>query len=123
MKIKIKRVYEPAERGDRTRVLVDRFWPRGVSKDDVPVWLKDVAPSNTLRSWYGHVPERWVSYRAKYRKELAANPDAVLKLKSLTKRGIVTLVYGPRDTKRNQAVVLAEFLQSHESRPKPRRPA
>ena len=66
MKIKIKRIYEPAERSDGTRVLVDRLWPRGIPKEDVSVWMKDIAPSSALRSWYSHVPERWASFRAKY---------------------------------------------------------
>jgi uncharacterized protein YeaO (DUF488 family) len=112
MKIKIKRVYEPAKRGDGKRVLVDGLWPRGIAKEDVPHWLKEIAPSETLRKWFHHEPRKWSSFRAKYRKELTANPEAVQTLKRMAKRGPVTLLYGAKDTEHNQAVVIAEFLKS-----------
>lgn len=112
MKVQIKRVYDPKESSDGLRVLVDRLWPRGISKDKVDVWLKDVAPSDTLRDWYNHIPMRWVSFRAKYRKELMANPDAVLQLQNMVGRKAVTLLYGARDTERNQAVVLVDYIRA-----------
>ena len=110
MKIRIKRVYEPAEKADGLRVLVDRLWPRGIAKTRIDLWLKDIAPSTDLREWYGHVPEKWPQFRTKYRKELAGNDEAVAALKRAGKGKTVTLLYGARDTERNQAQVIAEFL-------------
>lgn len=111
-KLKLKRAYEPAEAGDGRRVLVDRIWPRGVSKDEahVDLWLKEVAPSTALRKWFGHDPARWSEFRERYFKELRANP-AVENLRQIMAAGPVTLVYGAKDTQHNQAVALAEFLQ------------
>jgi uncharacterized protein YeaO (DUF488 family) len=111
MTIKIKRVYEPAARGDGLRVLVDRLWPRGVKKDAIDLWLKEIAPSAALRKWYGHVPEKWPAFRTRYRKELSGNPDAVAQLRAAGKGKTVTLLFGARDTERNQAAVIAEFLK------------
>lgn len=111
-KLKLKRAYAPAEPGDGQRVLVDRIWPRGVSKAEahVDLWLKAIAPSTPLRKWFGHQPERWPEFRRRYREELKANP-AVEELRQVMAKGPVTLVYGAKDTERNQAVVLAEYLQ------------
>ena len=108
----VKRAYEPAGPGDGQRVLVDRLWPRGVSKDEakIDVWLKDVAPSTALRKWFDHRPERWSEFRRRYRDELMANP-AMDSLRRIIAKGPTTLIYGARDTERNQAVVLAEHLQ------------
>ena len=110
--LKLKRAYEPAETGDGRRVLVDRIWPRGVSKDEahIDLWLKEVTPSTGLRKWFGHKPERWDEFRRRYRDELKANP-AVDTLRQIIAEGAVTLVYGAKDTRRNQAVALSEFLQ------------
>lgn len=110
--IRIKRIYEPPASTDGQRVLVDRVWPRGVSKAeaDLTLWLKDVAPSTGLRQWFGHDPARWAEFRKCYRAELDANPDAVAKLRALAAKGPLTLLYGARDTEHNQAVVLAEYL-------------
>jgi uncharacterized protein YeaO (DUF488 family) len=110
MKIRVKRVYEPAEKADGLRVLVDRLWPRGIAKTRIDLWLKDIAPSTELREWYGHVPEKWPQFRAKYRKELSGNEEAVTALKRAGKGKTVTLLYGAGDTERNQAQVIAEFL-------------
>ncbi len=111
-KLKLKRAYEPAEPGDGRRVLVDRLWPRGVSKAEARIddWLKDVAPSTALRKWFGHKPERWTAFRERYREELKANP-AVETLRQIIAEGHTTLVYGAKDTEHNQAVALAEYLQ------------
>jgi uncharacterized protein YeaO (DUF488 family) len=108
----IKRVYEPAKPGDGLRVLVDRLWPRGVSKAKAKLdhWMKDVAPTPGLRTWFGHKPERFAEFRKRYREELAANP-AVGELRKLGKRRRVTLLYGARDPKINQAVVLLAALK------------
>ena len=110
--IRLKRAYAPASADDGIRLLVDRMWPRGVSKQKIAAqaWLKDIAPSTELRQWFGHVPERWEEFRKRYARELDANPDAVAELRKWLKHGRVTLVYGARDEERNQAVALREYL-------------
>ncbi len=110
--ISIKRIYEPAARADGTRILVDRIWPRGISKDDahLALWLKDIAPSTELRKWFGHDPERWTEFRRRYRSELARNPAAVKLLKEHVRKGTVTLVYAARDSEHNNARVIAEVV-------------
>jgi uncharacterized protein YeaO (DUF488 family) len=111
-RLRLKRAYEPAEPGDGRRVLVDRIWPRGVSKAEAHIddWLKEVAPSTALRKWFGHKPERWTEFRKRYREELKDNP-AALELRRIMAEGPVTLVYGAKDKERNQAVALAEYLE------------
>jgi uncharacterized protein YeaO (DUF488 family) len=113
--ITIKRAYEPAEASDGQRVLVDRIWPRGVSKEELhaDAWLRDLAPSTELRRWFNHLPERWPEFQRRYREELA-QPAHQAELDDLAKRaatGTLTLVYGARDSERNQAVVLRDLLQ------------
>ena len=110
--ISIKRAYEPPAATDGRRVLVDRLWPRGVSKAEarLAAWMKDVAPSDALRRWFGHQPERWEEFRRRYREELTGNP-AVDVLRKLAAEGPLTLVYGARDEAHNDAVVLAERLR------------
>lgn len=110
-RLQIKRAYQAPEAGDGQRVLVDRIWPRGVSKDEarIDAWLKDVAPSTALRKWFGHRPERWEGFRERYLEELKANP-AVETLRQIMAGGPTTLVYRAKDEAHNQAVVLAEFL-------------
>ena len=110
MPLKIKRVYEKPERGDGKRILVDRLWPRGIKKDAIDLWLKDVAPSDDLRNWFHHEEPKWSVFRTKYRKELSANKDAVAELRKAAK-GTATLLYGAKDEEHNQAVVLAEYLK------------
>lgn len=112
-RILIRRAYAPPGPNEGRRVLVDRLWPRGLSKAELgdAIWMKDVAPSAALRKWFGHKPARWAGFRARYLEELAANP-AVAPLRDLLARGPVTLVYGARDELHNQAVVLAEFLRA-----------
>lgn len=111
MKVSVKRVYEPADRADGRRILVDRIWPRGVTKDKAAIefWLKEVAPSTALRKWFGHKPENWPGFRKRYRDELKANP-AFAELRDLCRGKTVTLVYGAKDETHNQAVALREFL-------------
>jgi uncharacterized protein YeaO (DUF488 family) len=110
MKVNLRRAYDPPESDEQLRVLVDRLWPRGLKKDAVDLWAREIAPSSELRKWYGHVPERWPAFRSKYRRELENNPQAVAELKKAVKGKRVTLLYGARDREHNQAVVLAEFL-------------
>ncbi|MBU6296629.1 MAG: DUF488 domain-containing protein [Alphaproteobacteria bacterium] len=110
--IRLKRIYEPAEIDDGTRVLVDRLWPRGLlkSKAAIDVWLKDVAPSNDLRLWFGHDPKRWNEFRRRYKLELTSTPEELKTLRHLAHQGRLTLLYGARDGGHNQAVVLKEVL-------------
>lgn len=111
--VKLKRVYEEAEPDDGFRVLVDRLWPRGVSKEraHLDLWLKDAAPSPELRKWFGHVPERWPEFQKRYRAELRDNRAVITQVRELEREhSVVTLLFGARDTERNEAVVLAEVL-------------
>jgi len=108
----LKRVYLPACPEDGVRILVDRLWPRGVSKARAALafWNKDVPPTNGLRQWFGHDPARWEEFCKRYRAELKANPEAVEALRVLARQGRVTLVFGARDEAHNEAVVLREVL-------------
>lgn len=112
MTLKIKRVYEDPEKHDGTRVLIDRLWPRGLTKERaaVDLWLKEIAPTTELRKWFGHDPEKWTEFKKRYRTELKANAEQVTMLRSAMKKGTVTLVYGAKDEEHNDAVVLHEFL-------------
>ncbi|ANT50496.1 DUF488 domain-containing protein [Mesorhizobium amorphae] len=113
--IAVKRVYEPAQPGDGQRVLVDRIWPRGVAKKDaaLTLWMKDVAPSDELRKWFGHEPERWTQFQERYGGELDANDEAVEQLRALLSKGRVTLLFGAHDEAHNNAVALAGYLLRH----------
>lgn len=111
--IKLKRVYEQPGKSDGKRVLVDRVWPRGISKDKAALdeWVKDVAPSTELRKWFGHSAERWQQFRERYEAEIAGNEEAFGRLVELCRKGDVTLVYSARDEAHNNAVVLKEVLK------------
>ncbi|MGC8534613.1 MAG: DUF488 domain-containing protein [Rhizomicrobium sp.] len=113
-KLSLRRVYEPRARGDGTRVLVDRLWPRGLGKDKLAdvIWLKEIAPSTALRKWFGHDPSRWPEFYARYWAELEAMPQSAEQLRQLLRQGPVTLLYASRDREQNHAVVLRDFLQS-----------
>ncbi len=113
--MQIKRVYEPRSAGDGQRVLVDRVWPRGISKATLKdaIWLKEIAPSTELRKWFDHRVERWQQFCTRYAAELDRNPDAVVKLRALCARGRVTLLYSARDVEHNQARALAEYFEAH----------
>ena len=111
--ITIKRVYSDPEDADGFRVLVDRIWPRGVSKEDVKLdfWMKDVAPSNELRKWFAHDPDKWDEFKTRYLEELKDKKDLVAHLKTIEKfNKTLTLIYSARDEKYNNAVVLMELL-------------
>lgn len=114
MNIQIKRVYEEPNRTDGQRVLIDRLWPRGLTKEKakVDLWLKDIAPSTQLRQWFGHDPSKWNEFKKRYHNELRGNIPAVSKLEDLTKKGKVTLIYGAKDEEHNDAVVLKEYLET-----------
>ena len=109
--IKIKRAYEAPSAGDGKRVLVDRIWPRGVTKEeaDIDWWAKDVAPSTELRKWFGHDPAKWPEFRERYRKELKGNQE-LARIGEMAKSGTLTLVYSAKDEEHNQARVLLELL-------------
>lgn len=117
MTIQIKRAYDSPVDTDGRRVLVDRLWPRGISKAEakIDVWLKAVAPSTELRKWFGHDPDKWAEFQEKYEAELATNP-ALVELKDLASNGMLTLVYAAKDEKRNNAVVLQQILMRDRSR-------
>jgi len=112
MPISIKRAYEPPSDEDGVRVLVDRLWPRGVSKAAARIdhWLKDLAPSDGLRKWFGHDPARWGEFRKRYFRELSGQGGTLAELRKLARRGRVTLVYAAKDEEHNDAVALREFL-------------
>lgn len=114
--IKLKRVYEPAADDDGARLLVDRIWPRGVSKDRAALtaWLKDVAPSTELRHWFDHDPDRWEEFRHRYTAELRKNDEAVKAVLDFVTKGPVTLLYGAHEDRYNNAVALRDFLLAEE---------
>ncbi|MDA2920102.1 DUF488 domain-containing protein [Desulfobacterota bacterium AH_259_B03_O07] len=113
MDIKVKRVFEKASKDDGIRILVDRLWPRGMSKKDalLDLWLKDVAPSNELRKWFNHEPEKWEEFKSRYFSELDKKLDLVSKLKKYAGGGTLTLLFSAKETKFNNAIVLKEYLE------------
>ncbi|MGI9388176.1 MAG: DUF488 domain-containing protein [Methyloligellaceae bacterium] len=112
--IKLKRVYEPPSDDDGVRILVERLWPRGLSKAVAKIdhWTKDAAPTPALRTWFGHRPERWEEFRERYLDELEENQTAVNAVRVLCERQNVTFVFAARDVERNSAILLREFLLS-----------
>ena len=112
MKLNIKRVYEKPNEQDGKRVLVDRLWPRGLTKEkaDIDLWLKGIAPTTELRKWFNHDAAKWEEFQKRYRNELNNNKEQVSLLKEQLKKGIVTLVYGAKDEDHNEALVLKEWL-------------
>ncbi len=123
--IRLKRAYQPSARGDGTRILVDRLWPRGIRKADAAIdhWAKTIAPSDTLRTWFGHDPGRWQEFRRRYAAELRGHPDELAELRALARQGPITLVFAAHDEAHNNAVVLRGVLlgRTATSRPSPRR--
>jgi uncharacterized protein YeaO (DUF488 family) len=112
MTIQLKRAYEKPERADGTRILVDRLWPRGLTKEKaaIDLWLKELAPSTELRKWFGHDPRKWRGFRSRYRTELKQRRNQLELIKDKAKEGTVTLIYGARDQEHNEAVVLEQLL-------------
>jgi uncharacterized protein YeaO (DUF488 family) len=111
-KIQVKRIYDPPRKSDGYRVLVDRIWPRGLSKDAarIDLWMKDIAPTTELRKWFNHDPARWTTFQEKYRAELSQLGERLDELRDRAKKEPVTLLYGAKDTEHNQAVVLRGVL-------------
>ena len=110
---RIRRVYDPPESDDGRRILVDRLWPRGLTRDRaaIDLWLKDVAPSPDLRRWFGHDPDKWEEFGRRYRAELEGRPSEVAQLRDALRQGAVTLLYAARDTAHNHALVLGDVLR------------
>jgi uncharacterized protein YeaO (DUF488 family) len=111
--IQVKRVYDPATHDDGTRFLVDRLWPRGVKKESLQIeqWLKEAAPSDALRHWFAHDPEKWNEFRRRYFAELDGRADAWRPIAEAARRGNVTLLYSARDTTHNNAAALKEYVE------------
>lgn len=110
--LRLKRAYEPADDQDGTRILVDRLWPRGVSKAKAALddWMKQIAPTTELREWFGHDPARWGEFQHRYRAELAEHAADLHHIRELAAKGVVTLVYSAHDTAHNDAIVLRDVL-------------
>jgi uncharacterized protein YeaO (DUF488 family) len=121
MDVRLKRAYEPATAADGRRVLVDRIWPRGVSRERAHLdeWARELAPSSELRQWFGHDAARFDEFRRRYEAELAGQEEKLRELRDHARNGALTLVYAARDTEHNDAVVLAELLRSGAKRERP----
>ncbi|MGH2372459.1 MAG: DUF488 domain-containing protein [bacterium] len=115
--VQLKRAYDPPSPGDGSRVLVDRLWPRGATKEKLKIdaWMRELGPSDALRKWFGHDPARWEEFRRRYRKELASKKALLGELVAHARRGKLTLVYSAHDSVHNQAVVINEVLRRHRS--------
>lgn len=113
MNIKIKRVYEKPAKDDGSRILVDRLWPRGLTKEkaSIDLWLKEIAPSTELRKWFGHDPDKWDRFRGRYETEIRHQNDLIEILKEKAGQGTITLIYAARDEKHNEAQVLKQYLE------------
>ncbi|AOL16576.1 hypothetical protein BFU36_07555 [Sulfolobus sp. A20] len=109
--IKVKRVYEKQEKDDGIRILVDRLWPRGIKKNQIDVWLKDIAPSEELRKWFNHDPSKWEEFKARYFNELNNNPKVKVLLELVKKSNNITLLYSARSP-HNNAIALKEYLEN-----------
>ena len=114
--LKTKRAYESAQPSDGARFLVDRLWPRGIKKEKLKMkaWLKEVAPSPDLRKWFAHDPDKWKRFRGRYETELRHHHDLIKVLKEKAGKGTITLIYGARDEKHNEAFVLKQFLERNQ---------
>ena len=111
--VHVKRIHDPSEPGDGYRALIDHVWPRGVSRERAKLdeWARELAPSDQLRRWFDHLPERFDGFRARYRTELAAHADHIEALRGRARNGPLTIVYAARDREHNNAVVLAELVR------------
>lgn len=123
--VKLKRVYDAPAEEDGLRVLVERLWPRGLTKEkaQVHLWLKDIAPTASLRKWFGHDKDKWPEFQRRYRAELQQNSQAVAQLRKLCREQPVTLVFAARDSDHNSAVVLKHFLEQNPDSSQPDQPA
>ena len=114
MTIRVKRVYEPPSAGDGRRILVDRLWPRGVAREDARLyyWAREIAPSDALRQWYGHEPDKWEDFKSRYFAELDANPDGFAELLRQMGEGTVTFLFSSKEPRLNNAFALKEYVES-----------
>lgn len=120
MALKVKRAYDAPENVDGFRVLVDRIWPRGLTKTSarIDLWLKDIAPSAALRKWFGHDPTKWPEFRKRYFRELDEKPEAIAELENLLSKRRVTFVFSARDNEHNNAIALKDYVESKSRRKK-----
>jgi uncharacterized protein YeaO (DUF488 family) len=123
--IKLKRAYDPVSPADGVRILVERLWPRGLSKDTLKLddWIREVGPTTELRKWFGHDPAKWRQFRTRYFRELDSRPESWRPIATLARRRTVTLVYSSHDEEHNNAVALREYLQRKARRSAAARPA
>ena len=121
MRIRTKRVYDKPKVSDGRRVLIDRLWPRGLAKAEAKIdfWAKAIAPSNELRRWYRHEPAKWPEFRRRYFAELDANPEGIAELRAQLGRGTVTVLFGSREARLNNATALGEYLRARRGSPPP----
>jgi len=114
MAIQVKRAYDKPQKSDGFRVLIDRIWPRGIRKEELKLdeWLKTLAPSTELRQWFGHDPQKWDEFRTRYFQELDAHPDEIQKLRAKAREGPLTIVFGSKEERFNNATALKEHLES-----------
>lgn len=112
--IRIKRIYDEPSRSDGKRILIDRLWPRGIKKEEARLdeWLKEVAPSNELRKWFNHDPDKWVEFKKRFITELQGRQDLVDGIISSARKGAVTLLFGSKEERFNNAVALKEYIES-----------
>jgi uncharacterized protein YeaO (DUF488 family) len=110
--VSLKRAYEPPTRSDGTRILIDRLWPRGIKKEEAKIdeWMKTISPTTELRTWFGHDPARWSEFRRRYKAELRRHPKELERLRTLARKGPLTLIFAARDEAHNDAVVVKELL-------------
>jgi uncharacterized protein YeaO (DUF488 family) len=113
--LKIKRIYEKPVHSDGFRILVDRLWPRGLSKEKakVDLWLKEIAPSNQLRKWYGHDPKKWAEFKKRYSEELKDKKELISQIRQKEKEGTVTLLYGTKEKQYNNTIALNEYIRKY----------
>ena len=121
--VRLKRVYDPVARTDGRRFLVERLWPRGLSKErlHLTAWLKEAGPSTELRKWFNHDPMKWSQFRTRYFRELDSRPESWRPILAAARRGMVTLIYSSHDEEHNNAVALKEYLQAKRRQPSPAR--
>lgn len=117
MAIQVKRVYAKPDKSDGVRILVDRVWPRGLTKEEAHIeeWMRDIGPSDELRKWFGHDPARWQEFEKRYFRELARNAGLVDKLAARARRGKVTILFGAKDEEHNQAVAIKEYIEGRKA--------
>jgi uncharacterized protein YeaO (DUF488 family) len=125
MAIQLKRAYDKPQKGDGFRVLIDRIWPRGIRKEDLRLdeWLRSLAPSTELRQWFGHDPEKWEEFRRRYFRELDTHPEEIKLLREKMREGPLTIIFGSREERFNNATALKEYLENRPLRVRRSRPA